>query len=150
TSQEPDENPREPERSRVKGARATERNAESSKPANGSPERSWAGGVTSTPARGLRLVGVKAMSTATKSRQRVKREPAIRLIKPVRDGMGALQITIGGEPHNYLIYTLRSDFGASFRLIKQEFVPQTEGFYELTDTARYNVCLNGQQSTCEC
>ena len=90
------------------------------------------------------------MSTATKSRQRVKPERRIRLIKPIRDGMGALQITIGGEPHNYLIFTLQSDFGAAFRLIKQELVPQEEGFFELEDVARYNVCLNGPQSTCEC
>ena len=45
---------------------------------------------------------------------------------------------------------LRSDFGSAFRLIKQELIPTSEGFYELTDTPRYNVCLNGQQSTCEC
>jgi hypothetical protein len=44
------------------------------------------------------------MSTATKSRKRVKFDRRIRLIKPIRDGMGALQITIGGVPHNYLIY----------------------------------------------
>jgi hypothetical protein len=90
------------------------------------------------------------MSTATKSRQRVKPERRIRLIKPIQDGMGALQITIGGESHNYLVFPLRSDFGSAFRLVKQELVPQTEGFYELTDTARYNVCLDGERSSCEC
>jgi hypothetical protein len=90
------------------------------------------------------------MSTATKSRKRVKPERRIRLIKPVQDGRGAVQITVGGEPHNYLIFPLPSDFGSAFRLIKQELVPQTEGFYELQDTARYHVCLNDQQSTCEC
>ena len=90
------------------------------------------------------------MTTTTKTRSRRKPERRIRLIKPIQDGMGALQITVGGEPHNYLIYILRSDFGSAFRLIKQELVPQTEGFYELTDTARYNVCLSGEQSSCEC
>ena len=90
------------------------------------------------------------MATTAKARSRRKPERRIRLVKPIQDGMGALQITIGGEPHNYLIYTLRSDFGSAFRLIKQELVPQEEGFFELEDVARYNVCLNGQQSTCEC
>ena len=90
------------------------------------------------------------MTTTTKTRSRRKPERRIRLIKPVQDGMGAIQITIGGEPHNYLIYPLRSDFGAAFRLIKQELVPQEEGFYELEDTARYNVCLDGERSSCEC
>jgi hypothetical protein len=85
------------------------------------------------------------MTTTTKTRSRRKPERRIRLIKPIQDGMGALQITVGGEPHNYLIYILRSDFGSAFRLIKQELVPQTEGFYELTDTARYNVCLSGER-----
>jgi hypothetical protein len=90
------------------------------------------------------------MSTATRSRKRVKPERRIRLIKPIQDGMGAVQICIGGEPHNYLILPLTSDFGLAFRLVKQELVPQTEGYYELKDTARYNVNLDGQQSTCEC
>jgi hypothetical protein len=90
------------------------------------------------------------MSTATKSRQRVKPERRIRLIKPIQDGMGAVQITIDGEPHNYVVLRLSSDFGYVFRLIKEELVPQTEGFYELKATARYNVNLDGPQSTCEC
>jgi hypothetical protein len=90
------------------------------------------------------------MSTATKSRKRVKPERRIRLVRPIKDGMGALQITVGDEPHNYLILPLSSDFGSAFRLIKQELVPETEGFYELKDTARYTVNLNGEQSTCEC
>jgi hypothetical protein len=63
--------------------------------------------------------------------------------------MAALQITIDGEPHNYLILPLASDFGSAFRLIKQELVPETDGVYELKDTARYTVNLNGPQSTCE-
>jgi hypothetical protein len=90
------------------------------------------------------------MSTTTKAQSRRKPERRIRLVKPIQDGMGAVQISIGGEPHNYLIFPLTSDFGSAFRLIKQELVPQTEGFYELQDTARYHVNLNGQQSTCEC
>jgi hypothetical protein len=90
------------------------------------------------------------MSTSTTSRRRKQPERRIRLLKPIRDGMGAVQIFIDGEPHNYLIYPLSSDFGVAFRLVKQELVPQTEGFYELQDTARYDVCLNGERSSCEC
>ena len=36
------------------------------------------------------------------------------------------------------------------KVIKQELVPQTEGYYELKDTVHYNINLNDQQSTCEC
>jgi hypothetical protein len=52
--------------------------------------------------------------------------------------------------HNYLILPLASDFGAAFRLIKQELLPVEPGVWELHDTARYDVCLNGQQTSCEC
>jgi hypothetical protein len=90
------------------------------------------------------------MASTTKARSRSKPERRIRLIKRIQDGMGAVQITIGGEPHNYLILSLASDFGAAFRLIKQELMPVEPGMWELKDTARYNVNLNGQQSTCEC
>jgi hypothetical protein len=91
------------------------------------------------------------MSTATKSRKRVKPERRIRLLKPIQDGfIGALQILIDGEPHNYLILPIPSDFGTAFRLIKQELLPVDPGVWELEDTARYNVNLNGPQSACEC
>jgi hypothetical protein len=90
------------------------------------------------------------MSTSTTSRRRKQPERRIRLLKPIREGFGAVQIFIDGEPHNYLLLPLASDFGAAFRLVKQELVPQAEGFYELQDTARYNVCLDGERSSCEC
>jgi hypothetical protein len=90
------------------------------------------------------------MTTTTKTRSRRKPERRVRLLKPIHDGMGALQILMDGEPHNYLIFALQSDFGAAFRLVKQELVPQEEGFFELEDVARYIVCLDGEQSTCEC
>jgi hypothetical protein len=90
------------------------------------------------------------MTTATTKRNRKQPERRIRLLKPIRDGFGAVQIFIDGEPHNYLLFALSSDFGAAFRLVKQELVPQAEGFYELKDTARYNVCLDGERSSCEC
>ena len=90
------------------------------------------------------------MSMSTTSRKRVKPEHRIRFLKPIQDGIGALQIAIDGEPHNYLILPLASDFGTAYRLIKQELLPIDPGVWELHDTARYDVCLNGQQSSCEC
>ena len=90
------------------------------------------------------------MATATTKRNRKQPERRIRLLKPIQDGIGALQIAIDGEPHNYLILPLASDFGTAFRLIKQELLPVEPGVWELHDTARYDVCLNGPQSSCEC
>ncbi len=90
------------------------------------------------------------MATATTKRNRKQPERRIRLLKPIQDGIGALQIVIDGEPHNYLILPLASDFGTAFRLVKQQLLPVYPGVWELHDTARYNVCLNGEQSTCDC
>jgi hypothetical protein len=90
------------------------------------------------------------MSTATKTRKRVKPERRIRIIKPIQDGIGAIQIVIGGEPHNYLVRALASDFGRAFNLIKQEVVPVEPGVWEEQTTASYNVCLDGARSTCDC
>jgi hypothetical protein len=90
------------------------------------------------------------MATTTKAPSRRKPERRIRLLKPIQDGMGAVQIFIDGEPHNYLILPIPSDFGAAFRLIKQELLPVDPGVWELEDTARYHVNLNGPQSPCEC
>lgn len=90
------------------------------------------------------------MSTTTKARSRRKPERRIRLLKPIEHGIGALQIVIDGEPHNYLILPLASDFGSAFHLVKQELLPVDPGVWELHDTARYDLCLNGPQSTCEC
>ena len=67
------------------------------------------------------------MATATTKRNRKQPERRIRLLKPIQDGIGALQIAIDGEPHNYLLLPLASDFGAAFRLIKQELLPVDPG-----------------------
>jgi hypothetical protein len=64
--------------------------------------------------------------------------------------MRARQIAIDGEQRNYLILPLTSDFGIAFRLVKQELLPIDPGVWELHDAAWYDVCLNGEQSTCEC
>jgi hypothetical protein len=87
---------------------------------------------------------------ATKTRTRKQPERKVRLVRPVADGMGALQIISRGETHNYLVFPLNSDFGVAFRLVKQELVPVEPGMWELKDTARYDVCLDGQQSVCGC
>ena len=50
------------------------------------------------------------MATTAKARSRRKPERRIRLIKPIQDGLGALQITIGGEPHNYRLLALAIAF----------------------------------------
>jgi hypothetical protein len=90
------------------------------------------------------------MVTSTASRVRKQRKRRIRLIKPIQDGIGAMQIPSDDELHNYLIFPLKSDFGTAFRLVKQELLPIDPGVWELHDTARYNVCQNGEQSTCDC
>ena len=64
------------------------------------------------------------MTTATKSRKRVKPERMIRLVKPITDVPGALLITVGGVHHTYLVSPIPSDFGAAFLLVKQELVPR--------------------------
>jgi hypothetical protein len=90
------------------------------------------------------------MSTVTTSRKRVKPERRIRLLQPIRDGSGAIQITIGKERQPYDVRLLDSDYGVAYRLIKHELVQQPEGFYELEITACYDVLLCGTESTCEC
>lgn len=70
---------------------------------------------------------------------------------PIRDGVGgSIQITIGKQVHCYNILPIPSDFGTAFRLTKRELVHDGYGMWELHDMARYDVNLNGQQSTCEC
>lgn len=91
------------------------------------------------------------MTTATKSRKRVKPERRVRLALPIREGNASvLVISVGKDTHVYSITRLPSDFGAAFQLTKGELrqnAPETE---ELQATARYDVCLNGERSTCEC
>lgn len=90
------------------------------------------------------------MSTVNRKRTRKQVQRRIRIIRKVENGMGAIQITMDQEPHNYLLDVLASDFGAAFRLTKQELQPLDPGIWELKVTARYDVCLNEKQSTCEC
>ena len=91
------------------------------------------------------------MSNSAKTRSRRKPERTIHLTMPIRDNlMGGIQIIIGKQRHNYTILPIPSDFGSAFHLIKSELVQQPEGFYELKDTARYDVLLDGARSSCEC
>ncbi|MHB1424603.1 MAG: hypothetical protein ACYC3I_15655 [Gemmataceae bacterium] len=91
------------------------------------------------------------MNTATKSRQRVKPERRVRVIMPIRDNyMGSIEIKMGKEQFIYGIMPMKSDFGVAFRLIESELIRQPDNTFELHDTDRYDVLLNGEQSTCEC
>jgi hypothetical protein len=90
------------------------------------------------------------MSTTPKRRTRRKPERKIRLVRPVTDGVGALLITIDGEPHTYLLSPVPSDFGAAFLLTKQEQVPVDPGIFETRDVAKYHVLLDDERSQCEC
>jgi hypothetical protein len=90
------------------------------------------------------------MSTTPKTRSRRKPERRIRLVRPVTAGAGALLITVDGEHHTYLVSPVPSDFGSAFLLTKQEHVPIDPGVWELRDTARYHVNLDGERSSCEC
>jgi hypothetical protein len=85
------------------------------------------------------FVSHNAMATSSRSRKHVKPERRIRLVRPVTDGMGALLITVDGEPHTYLLSPVPSDFGSAFLLVKQELAPIDPGVFELKDTARYYV-----------
>lgn len=91
------------------------------------------------------------MSTATKSRKRVKPERRIRVLKPISDnGAGVLAIAIGKDEGVYAIRPIPADFGVAFRLIKGELEEQPDNTLRLRDAGQYDVCLNGPQSTCEC
>lgn len=91
------------------------------------------------------------MSTATKSRPRVKPERRIRVLKPISDNSaGVLAITIGKDEGVYAIRPIPADFGVAFRLIKGELVEEPDNTLRLRDAGQYDVCLNGPQSTCEC
>jgi hypothetical protein len=59
-------------------------------------------------------------------------------------------ITVDGNEDVYAIRPIAADFGAAFRVIKGELKEQPDNTVRLYDAAVYDVCLNGEQSTCEC
>jgi hypothetical protein len=91
------------------------------------------------------------MTTATKSRKRVKPERRIRVLKPISDNSaGVLAITIGKDEGVYAIRPIPADFGVAFRLIKGELVEEPDNTLRLRDAAEYDVLLNGRESSCTC
>lgn len=90
------------------------------------------------------------MTTATKTRQRVKPQRGARILQPILDGIAVIEIHVGKVRHTYEVRPMQADFGTAFRIHKMELVQKEAGVYELESTARYDVCLNEQQSTCEC
>jgi hypothetical protein len=91
------------------------------------------------------------MSTSSQARPRVKPERRIRVLKPISDNSaGVLAITIGKDEGVYAIRPIPADFGVAFRLIKGELVEEPDNTLRLRDAGQYDVCLNGEQSTCDC
>jgi hypothetical protein len=91
------------------------------------------------------------MSTATKSRKHVKPQRHIRILHPIRDGhAGVVAISVGKVEDVYAVQPIPSQFGVAFHVIKGELVEQPDNTLRLQDAAHYDVCLNGEQSTCEC
>jgi hypothetical protein len=89
------------------------------------------------------------MSTATKSRPRVKPERKVRLVRPIRNGFGIVRITAGTLSSLYCVRPLDTEFGIAYRLIKEDVVTVNgEQHLEIQDV--YDVLLDGERSTCEC
>jgi hypothetical protein len=91
------------------------------------------------------------MSTATKSRKYVKPARSIRILHPISEtSAGVIAITIGKVEGVYAVRPMPADFGVAYRLIKGELVEEPDNTLRLRDAAQYDVCLNGERSTCEC
>jgi len=73
-------------------------------------KRSWAGEDWYSSRPWTRLARSRINGHDNESPIPTKPERRIRLIKPIQDGLGALQITIGGEPHNYRLLALAIAF----------------------------------------
>jgi hypothetical protein len=71
---------------------------------------SWAGEDWYSSRPWTRLARSRINGHDNESPIPTKPERRIRLIKPIQDGLGALQITIGGEPHNYRLLALAIAF----------------------------------------
>ena len=64
------------------------------------------------------------MSTATKTRRRVKPVRTIRLtLKPFDGNPGVVRITVGKETADYLLTEIPADFGRGFKVEKMGDVP---------------------------
>ncbi len=82
------------------------------------------------------------MSTATKTRRRVKPTRTIRLnLKPFDGNPGVVRITVGKETADYLLTEIPADFGRGFKVEKMG---------DDADGAAYHVNIDGDNRTCEC
>jgi hypothetical protein len=91
------------------------------------------------------------MSTATKSRKRVKPERRIRVLHPLSDsGAAVVAITVDNKEDVYAVRRIAADFGVAYRLIKGELVEEPDNTLRLRDAAEYDVLLDGERSTSEC
>jgi hypothetical protein len=92
------------------------------------------------------------MTTATKSRPRVKPERRIRILHPIRDNNAAvIAITVGKDEGVYAVRPMPSDFGTAFHLIKGELIEDADAeTLRLRNAAEYDVLLNGRESSCTC
>ena len=80
------------------------------------------------------------MTTATKTRRRVKPARTIRLAVPLNaEGQGGVvRITVGKDSADYFLSTVPADFGTGFRLEK------------IGGTETYHVNLSPDGHSCEC
>lgn len=91
------------------------------------------------------------MTTASKPRPRVKPERRIRVLHPLSASSAAVvAITVDGNEDVYAVRRIAADFGDAYHVIKGELVEEPDETLRLRDAAHYDVCLNGEQSTCEC
>jgi hypothetical protein len=91
------------------------------------------------------------MSTATKSRPRVKPERRIHVLKPISDSSaGVIAITIDSKEDVYAVQRLSADFGVAYHIVKGELEEQEDNTLKLKNAAEYDVLLNGRESSCTC
>jgi hypothetical protein len=66
------------------------------------------------------------------------------------DGFGGVEITVDGKTTDYWLFSLRTDFGVGFHMVKQVFAQVEAGVWELRNGECYAVCLDGAESQCSC
>ncbi|HEY7310011.1 MAG TPA: hypothetical protein VH643_11685 [Gemmataceae bacterium] len=91
------------------------------------------------------------MTTTAKTRKSRKPERRIRVLHPLSDsGAAVVAITVDNKEEVYAVRRIAADFGAAYHVIKGELVEEPDESLRLHDAAHYDLCLNGEQSTCEC
>ena len=81
------------------------------------------------------------MTTATKTRRRVKPVRTIRLaLKPFEGNPGVVSITVGKDAADYFLSTVPADFGTGFKLEK----------IGGGETYHVNLAADPKEHSCEC